>query len=465
MTAASVGQKIIAFVYFAMIARTIGAEGTGKYFFALAFTTVFVIFVDLGFTNVLVREAAKARDKMQQYFSTVLSIKILFGILTYIAAVIAINLLGYPVETKHLVYLSAVTMLFDSLHLTIYGVLRSIGDLKWEAMGIVGSQGLTLILGSFFLFTGQPLIFLILAFTIPSALNALYAALVAWKKYALSLAPRFDKQTFYYLGRIAIPFAIAAIFARVYSYADTLILSKLAGDQAVGWYSIPYKITFAFQFIPLALVAALYPRFSEFFVKDKQRLAEVFHLGMKYLLVIAFPVAVGIAVLAHDIVFLLFTAEYLPSVLPLQILIMSLIFSFVSFPIGAFLNACNKQVAQTWIVGIVMVANIILNLILIPIYGVSGAAAAALVGNALLAVLGYMIVPQITKVNHWKMAKLILQLVISAAVMGFSVWYSLHYVATYTTIPIGGIVYVAMLFVTGAVKKDQLHEIRHVFKR
>src|SRR3989338_165380 len=260
MTFASVGQKIISFVYFTLIARTIGAEGTGKYFFALAFTTVFVIFVDLGLTNVLVREAAKQRDKMREYFSTVLSVKIILGILTYAAAAVTIGALGYPVETRHLVYLSAVTMLFDSLHLTIYGVLRAVGDLKWEAISIVGSQAITLVLGSIFLYTGQPLIYLILAFTISSFLNVIYASVVLWRKYGISLKAKFGAAAFGYLGKIAVPFAIAAIFARVYSYADTLILSKLAGDQAVGWYSVPYKITFAFQFIPLALIAALYPR-------------------------------------------------------------------------------------------------------------------------------------------------------------------------------------------------------------
>src|SRR3989338_3571342 len=147
MTLASIGQKIISFVYFTIIARSIGVEGTGKYFFALSFTTVFVVFVDLGFTNVLVREAAKAKDKMQEYLSVILGTKLILAGLTYIAAVIAIRMMGYPTETRHLVYLSAVTMLFDSFHLTFYGVLRAVGDLKYEAISITVSQFITLILG------------------------------------------------------------------------------------------------------------------------------------------------------------------------------------------------------------------------------------------------------------------------------------------------------------------------------
>lgn len=465
MTLASVGQKIISFVYFTLVARNIGAEGTGKYFFALSFTTIFVVFVDLGLTNVLIREASKCKEKIGEYFSTVLSVKIVLGILSYAAMFFAINALGYPIETRHLVYVSGITMLFDSLHLSLYGVLRAIGDLKYEAISIVGSQITTLGLGTFFLYQGYPLVFLIIAFTIPSMINVLYASIIVWKKHAIPLMPRFQKRIFLSLAVIAIPFAVAAVFARLYSYADTVLLSKLAGDVAVGWYSIPYKITFAFQFIPLALIAALYPRFSEYFDKDKERLARLFEQSMKYLLLIAFPIAVGIAVLAKDIVLSLYTAEYLPSVLPLRILIISLIFSFISFPIGAFLNACNKQVTQTVIVGIALAINIVLNLLLIPKIGVAGAAIAAFAGNALLAVCGYVIVPKITAISHAFLGKTFVQLAISAGVMGIAV--SIVNDLSHFTVAIltGAVIYAIMLFLTRTLTTRQLREAVVLIKK
>ncbi len=465
MTAASIGQKVVAFVYFTLIARHLGAEGTGKYFFALSFTTIFVVFVDLGLTNVLVREAAKMRDKIQAYFSTVLSVKILLGVLSYLAAVVVINLMGYSLEIRNLVYLSAVTMLFDSLHLSIYGVLRSIGDLKYEAISVVGSQTLTLVMGTTFLYLDFPLIYLILAFTIPSFLNVCFATFVLYKKYRIKISPKYDKQVFKYLGRIAIPFALAAIFARVYSYIDSILLSKLAGDTAVGWYSIPYKITYAFQFVPLALVAVLYPRFSEYFVSSKEKLSFIFERGIKYLLIIAVPIAVGISVLSEDIILFLYTEEYRASILPLQILITSLIFSYLSFPIGAFLNACNKQVAQTTIVGIVMVVNIILNLLLIPHYGIVGAASAAFVGNLLLTVFGYLIVPKITKISHHFIFKSVGQVVFSAGVMGVVVWYTNLYMNFVFSILVGMMVYGLMLYVTRTVTKIQVLEVFELVRK
>ena len=465
MTMASVLQKVIAFVYFTLVARTVGVEDLGKYQLALQFTTIFVVFVDLGFTNVLIREAAKFKNKMQTYFSTVLTAKLVFGVFTYIAAILTANLLGYEPEIRTLIYLSAVTMLFDSFHLTVYGMLRSIGDLRWEAAGIIATQGATLVLGGVALWMQLPLIYLILAFTIPSALNFAYAAFVARKKYDLRLRFSFSKETFRYLGVIAVPFAIAGIFARVYSYIDSLLLKELVSTRAVGLYSIATKITFAFQFIPLALVAALYPRFSESFVTDKKRLAYMFERSMKYLMIVAFPIAIGIAILAKDIVVALYTPEYLESVLPLQILIVSLLFSFVSFPIGAFLNACNKQVTQTVIVGFVMVINIALNLLLIPQHGIVGAATAAFVGNALLALFGYLIVPQITKISHTFIMKTKMQLLVSVLVMGVCVWYTNSVSHFVVAIAVGAVVYPLMLVVTRVVTRPQIEEALHMIKR
>lgn len=465
MTLASVGQKIISFVYFTIIARSIGVEGTGKYFFALSFTTVFVVFVDLGFTNVLVREAAKAKEKIEQYLSVIVGTKLVLAVLTYIAAIVTIRLMGYPIETRHLVYLSAITMLFDSFHLTFYGVLRAVGDLKYEAISITVSQFITLILGSIFLYLQFPLIYLIAAFTIPSALNALYAGIVVRYKYHIRLKPGYDRETFLHIIRITIPFALAAILARFYSYFDSIILSRLAGDAAVGWYSIPYKITYAFQFIPLALVAALYPRFSEYYEHNREKLAFLFQEGVKYLLIIVCPIAVGISVLARDIVLEIYSPEYLPSILPLQILMAGLVFSFISFPIGSFLNACNHQKTQTAIVALVLGVNIILNLLLIPGYGIIGAAIAALVGNILLALLGYIIVPRIAAVSHRYLFKTVSQIVLSSVFMGFGVYYIKFFTHFTVAIIFGAVIYVVMLIVTRTITRTELVDIKQLLKR
>lgn len=458
MTIASVGQKIISFVYFTLIARYLGVEGTGKYFFAISFTIVFSVLADLGLTNVLVREAAKTKDRLQTFLSTVLALKLGLSAVSILFLVIALWLLQYSAETRLLVYVAAITMVLDTIHLTLYGVLRALGELRYEAIGIMGSQFVTLIIGGVCIWLRFPLIAFLWTFTIVSFLNVFFVVIIVRRRYGLFPLPVYDTVMARSLVIITAPFALAAIFARVYGYIDSILLSKLAGDAALGWYSIPYKISTAFQFIPVALVAALYPRFSEYFVTHKDRLADIFLRALQYMLIVAAPITVGIVVLARDIIVVLYTEAYINSVRPLQFLMVGLIFTFLSFPIGALLNACNRQRTQTTIVGMAMVVNIVLNLVFIPRFGVLGAALASLISASALCLGGYMIVPQIIRIRHWLLLKTVLQLTVAAGGMGVVVWLGAESLPLVVRILIGGIVYGVLLLATGAINRQQLRD-------
>lgn len=465
ISGASVLQKVISFVYFTLVASTVGVAGTGKYIAALSFTAIAVVFVDLGFTNVLIREVSKMREKAQTYLSTALTAKLLFGTAAYTAvAGIAVFSGWYDGETQQLILLSGVTMLFDSMHTSFYGMLRAYGTLKYEAIGIVGTQFGTLLFGSIFLFSGFPLVFLILAFTIPSGLNALYAGIMLARTHGIVPTIRFDRRIFFFLGRIAIPFALAGIFGRVYGYIDSQLLFTLVGEEALGWYSIPNKISTAFLFIPAAFVAALYPRFSEFFVREPNRLAHLFFESIKYILVIALPIAVGIGILSHDIVLAIYGLEYAHSILPLQILMASMIWGFVFFIIGALLNACNKQVVQTVVVGMGMLVNIGLNVWYIPLFGVVGAAVASLITNVFLGILGYIMVPKHIAIPFGMLFRMLIKLVLAALGMGIVVWWTNRHAHFFVAIAAGVVVYPMSLFATRAFAREEMTRIVALFR-
>ncbi len=420
---ASVGQKIISFVYFAIIARSLGAGDTGKYFFALSFTTIFVVFVDMGFTNVLVREGARLKQKISDIISSVLYVKIFLSLGSYIVMAGVLLMLNHEFETQTLVLISGITMLFDSLQTTLYGALRAVGNVKYEALGILVSQLVTLILGTIFLYFKLPLYFLMIAFLIPSILSSVFAGYIAHSRYAIRLRPRYVREIVRYLIPITIPFALATIFGRILSYADSVMLSKMAGDVAVGWYSVPYKIAYAFQFIPFALIAGLYPRLSEYFVDDTKRFSEVFNQGLRYLLLVSIPLSVGIVVLSTDIIYTFFGNEYEGSIVPLQILMFGIVPSFMNILLGALLNAAGRQNMQTAIIGSMMCVNIVLNAFLIPKLGPVGAALSATIGNWLITGISWVVVVRTVVLEHVKNAWLIGKLLISSAVMSAGVMY------------------------------------------
>jgi O-antigen/teichoic acid export membrane protein len=152
-------------------------------------------------------------------------------------------------------------------------------------------------------------------------------------------------------------------------------------------------------------------------------------------------------------------------VLPLQILMFGLVFSFLSFPVGALLNACNKQSTQTTIVFFVLVANVILNLILIPRYTVIGAAISATVANILLTLVGYYFTSKLTKISHGFILKAFLQVLLASLVMATIVWQVNLYWHYLIAIIVGALTYTLCLFIFKIINQEQIKEALILIKK
>jgi len=454
LTISSVMQKIISFAYFTLIARFIGVENTGQYFFAITFTTIFVVLADFGLAPVLTREAARYPENSEKYVNTVLWSKFFFGLAAYVLVAAIVNIAGYPADTKLLVYLSGVTMFFDNMHSAFYSIFRARKNLRYEAYGITASQFITLVIGTVALFKHWPLVSLIAAYTIPSILNTIYAAYFARKVYGLRYKLAWDKQIFGLFFRMAVPFALAGFIGRLYAYSDSLIMSKILSREALGLWSVPYKITFAFQFIATALVASVYPVFSSLYIQDKAKISELFEKSWKYLFIIVFPLSFGIMAIAEPTIVSLFGESYRASVWPLRILLASLIFGYLSFITGALLNAVNRQRIQTTLIGAALGVNVALNLIFLQRYGIIAAAAAALLSNIILCVGGYIFVSRSIALRHSSIVASLNRTFWPGAIMGIASYlltFKLHFILV---IPIAAALYAALLFATGGMSVE-----------
>ncbi|MEK7160987.1 MAG: flippase, partial [Patescibacteria group bacterium] len=389
LTVASIGQKIISFVYFTFVARMIGVGNTGQYFFAIAFTTIFTVIADFGLGPVLTREAAKYPEKTEIYARTIFWAKFFFAIISYGLIALTVNLLNYSAELKTLIYISGVTMFFDSLHAAFFNVFRANKNLIYESIGVVGSQFLTLIIGTVALLTKQPLYWLIIAYTIPSFFNLIYSRLAVAHVFKFSYHFALDKEILKSFLRFAVPFALAGIIGRLYSYSDSIIMSKMLGKEHLGWWSVPYKITFAFQFIPIALSTSVYPVMSALSLRGRAEIGALFEKAWRYLFTIVFPISFGLFVLAKPVILKLYGETYSPSIVVLQILLISLIFGYLSFITGSVLNATNQQKIQTSLFALALTINVVMNLSLMPKIGITGAALSALTSNLVLCLVGF----------------------------------------------------------------------------
>lgn len=485
-TLALVIQKIISFAYFAMLARNLPPDQLGKYYLAISFTTIFAIFIDLGLGNVLTREVAKRKEQARDLLGSVLAIKIPLALLTWGAAIIAVNLLGYEELTRHLVYLSCLCMVFDSFTLTFFSCLRGFHNLTFESIASVTFQLIALIFGFVVIKLELGLIWLMLAMVSASTFNIIFSSSLVFFKWRIKPKLNWRDPLIIKIFNIAIPFALFAVFQRFYMYLDTVLLSLLAGPAQVGLYQVAFKIVFALQFLPMAFIASLYPVFASYWKTDlgrrhfevspsgkksqipesqgkgESQLSITFERALNYLLIISIPISVGVITLADKII-LLFSSEYAAAVLPLQLVMAALVFIFINFPIGSLLNACDKQKINTLNMGITLGASVFLNFILIPLYGVVGASITVIFSNLLMFILGLIQVPRIISFRPRQIALAFIKILFSAIIMAIIILLLKPVMNIFIIILLAGPAYFLVLFLCRGFRKEDIVSIVNSF--
>ena len=464
LTLALILQKVISFTYFTLLARYVGPANLGKYYLAISFTTIFAIVIDLGFANVLIREVVKDRERAANWLGNVLTLKIPLSIISLFIVFGVINALNYDPLTRSLVYISAISMVLDSFTTTFFSVVRGCHNLKYESISSIIYQLIVLIAGYSALLLGGGLVPAMAALALASAYNFIYAFTTT--RYRLKIAVRllYDSKLIKEILIISWPFAVYAIFQRVYTYLDSVLLSVLAGDTQVGLYQVAFKIIFALQFLPSAFVASLYPALSAYWHTDKKQLTISFERAMNYLIIISWPIIIGTIVLADKIV-LLFKGGYDGTIWPLRISIISLFFIFINFPIGSLLNACDAQRKNTRNMGIVMLLSVIMNLLLIPYFQAIGASITVLATNILMFILGLYNVKKIIAYKARKNLLIFGKVFISSLIMGIIILAGKSYINIFLITISGGLIYFLGLFFLGGFSREDIVSIYHSFRR
>ncbi len=462
---ALVVQKLFAVVYFALLARFFGPEDIGKYAFAISFTTIFTIFIDFGLTPFLTRSLAKDDSDGKLLFSNIITLKIFFAAIMYAVVILLILLLDYNTLILKMVALSGIAMVLDSFTLSFWGVFRGRHIMTFESIANIGVQIILVGLGTLFLVTSGNLVLQVFALTVSSVAHFLYAFLLLKRKLSWHFTLRIQKNIVYHTLHEAFPFALGAIFNRVYSFVDIIILSKIAGERALGLYSTSYRLMYALQFIPLAFSASLYPAMSASWGKDPLRLTKLFEESTFFLALIVFPIAFGTSTLAHVLIFTVYGDKFLEATTVLQILMFALIFVFLNFPVGSLLNAVHKQNINTRNQGIAMVLSIILNLLLIPRLGFLGAGITFFSSSLILYILGFAHALKIISLRKNYLILKTCKICISAIGMSIIAFFLKDILHIVFVILFSAIFYSIFLFLFRAISISEVRLLLYSFKK
>lgn len=392
LTVALIGQKILSFLYVFLLARLVGVTSAGDYFSSLAYIGLFSVFIDLGLTPAFIRQTARDPAQGERDLQSIINVKILTSIVVAALLLLVIHMLtvtGHFHTEMRFLQLAAFVMVIDSFSITLYGYLRGIQRLEYESVGIILHRVTIMLVGIIGLQLGAPPIMTMFALLAGSAGNFLFVVFQLWKR-GVSWRFNFHWSPLRPLLVVAFPFALAAFFSSVYATSDNVLLSIFSDRRAVGLYATAAKVVSAFtQIFPAALVAAIFPAMSASFIQDKNRLAKIFRDSMQYLMIVAVPLTIALALLATPIMRVGWGKVWIDADWPLRVLAIGLPFLFLNFPVGYLLNAANRQTRNTVNIAITVIFNVGANLLFIQQYSFRSVAVLSVISSALLFFLGF----------------------------------------------------------------------------
>lgn len=378
--------KLLGLATVILLAPYLLPELFGQYSLIIAFLGFFIFLNDFGVSTLLIREISRDGSRMQEYLGNALALKIALSVLALALTVIFVHLLGYPPEITLPLSIYAVTILIGGIGSTFsiaFQVqLRQEFEVITEFIERIPYLGVIL--------------FVMFTFPKEEAMVPLFAGLVLCVlisnivKYFLfrrlvSAGLRFDFGLWKSFLKSAWPFAAMTLLTAIYGRIDIIMLSKMAGETAVGFYSSGYRLTDMLTYIPAALTISLFPLMSRYHKTSREKLVNMHSLAFKYLAMLTIPLAVGTTLLSGKILFLIYGPEFFSGepLAPLNLIILTwaVLFTFLNYVNNYLLNSINREKAGLLVLLGGIVVNVLLNLLLIPAYSYLGAAFATLVAE------------------------------------------------------------------------------------
>jgi O-antigen/teichoic acid export membrane protein len=380
------GSAALLLVLLTIAGRFLSADDYGRFSYAVALTTIVETIMDLGLSQVTVRSVARDKGSADRLFPQVLGLKIMWvAIGLTVLAVVTPILRADPVVIR-LCYALGLSSAVRSYLLTARGLLQGLQRFDFEALIVVSDRVMLLILGGAVLWAGYGVYGLAAAF-VASRLLMLGAVQILLRRVVTTVRPAFDRVMWRDIQTAALPLGFFMITLNTYTYVDTVILGLMRTDAEVGWYAASYRVYEGLTYAPSILAAVLTPRLSYLFTHDRAAHRALLTRSLLASAALGVVLGGGAVLAAGPIIAFLFGSRYAAAALPLQILAGGALFVFATWILHAAAISTNldRRLLITTAVG--LGANIVLNVALIPQYGINGAAWATVLAEALTVLL------------------------------------------------------------------------------
>ena len=369
-------QALLGLVVGALTARYLGPSNFGSINYAASLTAFIAPVLYLGLNATLVHELV-TREKRE---GEVLGTSLVMGLLASAVCFLGVCAFAFFVNASEqeivlVCCLYAAGMLFQAADMLQYWFQKNLQSKYWAVSTLIAYTAVSAYRVAL-LIAGKNVYWFALTAVIDHGVAALVLLVLYRRKGGskLSVSMPVAREMFQKSKHYIIPALMVSIFAET----DKLMLKWMLGQTVVGYYAAAVTICGLSSFVCAAILDSFRPMIFE-----NKRISNASYEGSvtqlySVILYSSLIQCVGIAVLAGVLVQVLYGADYAPAVPVIRVLVWYTGFSYLGAVRDIWLLGENKQ-NLLWKINLCgVLCNVVLNLLLIPVWGMLGAAAASL---------------------------------------------------------------------------------------
>jgi len=422
MAAAAIGYGFRIF-----LSRSLTVDDFGLFYSVVAFIATIGVFRELGLATSLVKYISELKAKgdfsgikssiiMVFLAQTLLSI-LIFTPLIFFSDFLASQYFGISTASAVLFLL----IIEAIINMGIYSAVFQ-GMQKFRIFGSIEIFRVSILFAfSTFLISGGPSGIAFAQLLTTLVMNIIFVW-IAFRDMSFLLSERFvfDKALLSKIFRFGLTLWLGNIIVMLVSRLDVIFITYFRALKEVAWYNVSLPTAMLLTTFSAAVNNTLYPTVAELWAKGrKEDVAAGMASVIKFFFVLMLPPALVFLAYPEVIISTLFGKSYMPAVLSLQILSIGMLFSSISSVFLGVINGIGRPDMNTKVVSVVAGTNLVMNVLLVPLYGLDGAAAATTVSFAIMFLMTFAFLRRKIEIRfHFSdVAKILLGGVVAIAVV------------------------------------------------
>lgn len=478
--------KALGYLYRLIVAR-LGAEQYGLFSIALGVFSLLIIFCLMGLGEGIVRFISFYKGKSDERrvkgvitstlkITLVLSIIFAFSLFT-LSNWVAVTFF-HNADLSLLFKVFAFALPLDALRSIFIGAFKAFQKVEYEVYAKSIAENLTKVILTFIIiYMGFGVVGAAIAYVLSIFISFVLSFYFLEKKVFPVLKTKIvsiknNKELIVY----SFPLLFTGFAISIIQWTDTLMLGHFRTLAEVGIYNVAWPTCTLLYLFPYAIRTLFVPVLSELYAQKKMDIfKDVFKITVKWIVIVESIILIVLVIYSQQIIGILFGAEYVKdkiSILGYSFALSAFTLIILSFgrvlgdylvPARDTLLVVNKTKLIFFNTAICAIINVVLNYILIPVYGLIGAAIASGIAYTVLAVLHTVQIAAITKITPFKSGS-IKALAISLVLLVLMIIFKFYTITNIFYIIVSSIlvfsVYFVLLLITKTFEKEDVSIVR-----